>query len=134
MIDVDKLIYETLGELDLDGVEERVFRNRAPEDTPEPFLVFSKSSGRPAYTLADESHRSFLYVVKVIDRGDDQASAAAIDSQVRSALTDAVDGATLESGATVINLRREGDVEYEEVERGVTYQHVGGTYRVHISL
>lgn len=114
----------------------RVYRSKAPEGVEFPYVVFFKSSGQASYTHGRRSSRRFLYTVKVVDDGEDQSVAAAADKLIDTALTDGVlDGDALAGGAgTILNARRASDVEYEELEAGITYQHVGGTYRVHIAV
>ena len=66
-------------------------------------------------------------MIKAIDRSPWPKSAGDIDTQIDSVMQDASLSIT---GHTLIECRRESDIYLVEDLDGVTYQHVGGLYRI----
>lgn len=112
-----------------------IWKRRAPESTPFPIIVFQQMAGTPSYNLPRQAYKEFVYVVKVIDVGDDNETACDIDAAINVALTDnALEQTELvDNAGTVMAIaysRRESDIEYEEEDKpGRRLQHVGGAYR-----
>jgi hypothetical protein len=104
-----------------------VFNMIAPQDTPPPYVVFQAMSKVDDYFSFTGRGGSALYMVKVIDRSSWPKSASDIDTQVDSALQDA---SLSISGHSSLYCRRESDLYLVEDVNGVTYQHIGGIYRI----
>lgn len=116
-----------------------VYRGHVDEGDALPAVVFTKSAGTSVYTKvrADkrDAYRVFVYIVKAVGEGDNQDGCAAIDRLIDNALTDnALEGVVLDNGeGVIVSCRRQTDIEYEERTDGVTYQHIGGSYRVYVT-
>jgi len=106
-----------------------VHRAKAPLGTAYPYVVFTPE---PAPGLGDvltgEAWLDMAWDVKVIDKSDSAAAADAAYAAVHARLQDA----TLSiAGHSLMYCRRRGLIAYDEDgEGGVTYQHVGGRYRI----
>jgi hypothetical protein len=104
-----------------------VFNGVAPQGTEPPFVVFSALSKTDDYFAYTERGGQAIYMVKAIDRSPWPKSAGDIDTQVDSVMQNASLSIT---GHTLIECRRESDIYLTEDLDGVTYQHVGGLYRI----
>ena len=104
-----------------------VFNGVAPQGTEPPFIVFSALSKTDDYFAYTERGGQAIYMVKAIDRSPWPKSAGDIDTQVDSVMQNASLSIT---GHTLIECRRESDIYLTEDLDGVTYQHVGGLYRI----
>jgi hypothetical protein len=107
-----------------------VWRGKAPEGSTYPLIVFSKASGERAYLLGKHKRRELVYMVKAIGLGDDQTAAGAIDERVDALLTFQPLNLSPHSWEATT---READIDFPESSDGVTFQHVGGTYRVRVT-
>jgi hypothetical protein len=136
MLEVNQALYQALSAALAGEVGDRIFPRQAPEGTATPYVVYFKSGGSHRYTFRRRVMRSMPYVVKVVDAGWDNENAHRIDALIDQLLTDgAFDGTILAGGGKVQDARREGDLEYQEDdEPGAAFQHVGGVYRVVVSL
>lgn len=137
MIEVEQAIVTLLeSDAELDsygpGGQMSVWRNLAPEGEPLPFILLVKQAGSRIYAKQSLLVRDLLYVVKAVDTGHDHSRAAAIDARVNALLTDGT--LTLPSPLRHLATRRTADIDYEETDAGVTYQHLGGTYRVQVAV
>ncbi len=104
-----------------------VFNGIAPQGTEPPFVVFSAMSKTDDYFAYTERGGQAVYMIKAIDRSPWPKSAGDIDTQIDSVMQDASLSIT---GHTLIECRRESDIYLVEDLDGVTYQHVGGLYRI----
>lgn len=108
------------------------FRGIAPEGTEAPYVVFFQSSAITEYANGGARAKKVLYTIKAVDAGDDQTRANEIDARLKALLTDnlGLDASLYK----VIELRPISDVDYIERTDGITYQHVGAVYRVHLAV
>ena len=104
-----------------------VFNGVAPQGTEPPFVVFQAMSKVDDYYAYTERGGSAIYMVKAIDRSIWPKTAGDIDTQIDSVMQDASLSIT---GHTLISCRRKEDIYLVEDTGGVTYQHVGGLYRI----
>lgn len=110
------------------GYSKAIYHNVAPAGAGFPYVLFSKQSGVPTETLAaPTAFQTDVWLVKAVDQDTTANDAEAAASRVTVLLNDA---ALSISGASLMYLRRQSDVEYEEVTDGVRYQHVGSLYRL----
>lgn len=110
------------------GYSKAIYHQQAPQGAAFPFVVFSKSSGQPTEAFGDpDAMDTDVWLIKAVDRNTSADAAEAAAERVKVLLNDA----TLSiSGATLLYLRRQSDVEYAEVNEGVQYAHVGSLYRL----
>jgi hypothetical protein len=111
------------------GYSKAIYHNEAPTNAAFPFVTFSKSSGVPTYAMTTTSaFENDVWLVKAIDR----STSADVAESIAARLTALLNDASLSiSGATLVYLRRESDVEYPEVgDDSVMYKHVGALYRL----
>lgn len=110
------------------GYSQNIYHNMAPDNANFPLVVFSKSSGVPTEAFHDPSAlENDIWLVKAVDRNSTADTAESVSDRLKTLLNDA----TLSiSGATLLYLRRQSDVEYSELVDGVTYLHVGSLYRL----
>jgi hypothetical protein len=115
------------------GYTQGIYHEQAPDDARFPFVVFSRSSGRPveAFT-APSAYEEDMWLVKAIDRSPSGNTAEAIAAAVQSRLNDAP--LTIPGGGSLLYLRRQSDVEYVEVSNGSLYRHCGAMYRLVATL
>lgn len=105
-----------------------IYHNSAPAGANFPYVLFSKQSGVPTEAMGDPSaFENDVWLVKVLDHNTTADPAETAADRVKTLLNDA---ALSISGATLMHLRRQSDVEYEEVTGGERYQHVGSLYRL----
>lgn len=110
-----------------DLVGQRVFHQKAPKDTQLPFIVFFKQSGTPTYAFGATAFDTQSWVVKAVDRDESSDRAEDIAAAVDALLTNG--SLTLQSGS-LMDLRRQSDIDYLEDDEGVQYRHHGASYRV----
>ena len=104
-----------------------VFNSIAPEGTEPPYVVFAAMSKVDDYFAYTGRGGSAIYMVKAIDRSPWPKGAGDIDTQIDSVMQDA---SLSISGHTLLACRRESDIYLIDDQAGVTYQHVGGLYRI----
>jgi len=104
-----------------------VFNGVAPQGTEPPFVVFSAMSKTDDYFAYTERGGEAIYMIKAIARSPWPKVAGDIDTQIDSVMQDASLSIT---GHTLIECRRESDIYLVEDLDGVTYQHIGGLYRI----
>lgn len=109
------------------GVSKSIYHEQAPDGARFPFVLFSKSSGTPRYSLGALAMDNELWLIKGIDRSGSADTADGIASRLDALLTD---GTISISAKTQLYLRRESDVEYGEVVDGVRYKHTGAFFRL----
>lgn len=110
------------------GYSKAIYHNQAPAGAAYPYVIVAKESGVPTEAFGDPSAlENDVWLVKAVDRSTSADIAESIAARIAVLLNDA----TLSiSGATLLYLRRQSDVEYTELTAGVTYQHVGSLYRL----
>lgn len=110
------------------GYSKAIYHQQAPAGAEFPLIVFQKTSGTPTEAFgAPNAFENEIWMVKGIDRASSADTAEAIQARLKALLNDA---ALSISGSTLQYLRRQSDVEYPEVDDGVTYQHAGSNYRL----
>lgn len=110
------------------GYSKAIYHNQAPAGADHPFIIFNKQSGTPTEAFQDPSaFETDVWLVKAIDRNTSADPAEAIADRIKVLLNDA---SLSISGATLLYIRRQSDVEYGEVTDGVRFQHVGALYRL----
>jgi Protein of unknown function (DUF3168) len=106
-----------------------IYHRRAPLDANFPLIIFSKQSGVPIWCFDGEPLANQLWIFKGVDRAESASRAEDIDKRIGQVLTDPV--MTLSDG-TLLYMRRESDVDYEEGDSDILIHHVGGSYRTYI--
>lgn len=110
------------------GRAKSIYHAYAPDNAAFPFIILSKQSGVPTEAFqAPSAFETDVWLVKAVDRSDSADTAEAAAERVKVLLNDA---ALSISGASLMYLRRQSDVEYEETEDGVRYIHVGSLFRL----
>lgn len=110
------------------GYSKAIYHNTAPAGASFPYVLFNKQSGVPTEAMTDPSaYETDVWLVKAVDKSTSADPAEAAAERVKTLLNDA---SLSISGASLLYLRRQSDVEYEEVTDGVRYQHVGSLYRL----
>jgi hypothetical protein len=110
------------------GYSKSIYHQQAPGGAQFPFVVFQKQAGTPTEAFGDpDAMDTDVWLIKAVDRSTSADGAEAVQARLQALLNDA----TLSiSGATLLYLRRQSDVEYPEVSDGVTYNHAGALYRL----
>ena len=102
----------------------------APPTGRFPFVIFNKQSGTPIQRFGGNAYDTHLWLVKAVAR--DTSSSTAED--IAKAIDDLLDFGTITvSGATLLFLARDSDVDYVETDGDQTYRHHGALYRVAIA-
>jgi len=110
----------TLGALATGGVHHR----KATQGKKPPFVIFFKSTGVPTWTFAGPPMDREVWVVKGV--GVRQV-AEEIDRRCKELLN----GTTLTiDGKVHQDIRHIGDIDYDEIDEGERYDHVGAEYRI----
>lgn len=106
-----------------------IYHRRAP-GAAFAFILFQKQAGTPMWAFSGRPVDSQLWLIKGIDRSSSASKAEDISKRIDLVLTDPV--MTLSDG-TLLYLRRESDVDYDEGDDpdNIIY-HVGGSYRTFI--
>lgn len=99
----------------------------APPTGAYPLLVFSKSSGTQVQRFGGEAYKTTLWLVKGVAFG----KSASVAEDIDKAVFDLLNFSTLTiTGASVMHMARESDVEFPETQGDDIYHHVGGLYRL----
>lgn len=110
------------------GFSKSIYFQQAPDDAPFPFVVFNRQSGLPTEAFqAPSALETDVWLVKAVDRDTTADDAEAIAARIQALLNDA---SLSISGATLLYLRRQSDIDYSEVHDAVQYKHVGALYRL----
>lgn len=111
------------------GWSKSIFHRHAPDEATYPFVVFAKSSGVPTYAnVTKPAFETDVWLVKALDRNTTADRAETVSARLDALLTDA--SLSIAGGDTVVWLRRQSDVDFEEVEGGENFIHVGSLYRL----
>jgi hypothetical protein len=110
------------------GYSKSIYYQQAPAGATYPLVIFNKQSGVPTEAFADPSaFDTDIWLVKAIDKNTTADPAEAIQARLIALLNDT----TLSiSGGTLLYLRRQSDVEYPELENGVSFKHAGSLFRL----
>jgi hypothetical protein len=110
------------------GYSKSIFYQQAPSNAAYPFVVFAKQAGIPAEAFTDASaYETDTWLVKAVDRADSADVAESVSARCAVLLNDA--SLTI-SGASLLYLRRQSDLDYSELDEGVRFVHVGSLYRL----
>lgn len=110
------------------GYSKAIYDGNAPQGASFAYVILNRQDGRPTYAFTTvPAYEQDIWLVKAIDRGPTADNAEAIAARLNALLTD---GVLSISGATQLYLRRESDVDYQEVENAVKVHHVGSLYRL----
>jgi hypothetical protein len=110
------------------GYSKSIYYQIVPANAGFPFVVFQKQAGTPTQAFGSPSAmETEVWLVKGIDRDTTADDAEAIQARIMALLNDTT--LTI-SGSTLQFLRRESDIDYSEVDDGVTYRHAGSLYRL----
>lgn len=110
------------------GFTQAIYHFEAPEDVKFPFVIFSKSSGVPTEAMGKPSaYETDVWLIKAVDQSSSADKAEAVAARITVLLNDA---SLSISGANLMFLRRQSDVDYSEMSDGVSYRHCGSLYRL----
>ena len=110
------------------GYSKSIYFQTSPSGAAFPMVVFQRQAGTPTQAFGDPSAlETDVWLVKGVSRDTQADSAEAISARVAVLLNDT---SLSISGATLLFLRRESDVEYPETIDGVMYHHAGSYYRL----
>lgn len=127
-VNLDTAVYNVLNvEAVTNEATGGVFNSLAPQGIAPPFIVFQAMSKVDDYFAYTGRGGQAIYMVKVISRSPWPKEGGDIDTQIDSVMQDASLSIT---GHTLLSCRRESDIYFTEDQAGVTFQHVGGTYRI----
>lgn len=111
------------------GYAKSIFHSEAPANASYPFVIFNKQSGVPTEAMGDPSAlENDIWLLKAVDRNNTADPAEAVSDRIKALLNDA--SLSLAGGASLLYLRRQSDVEFEELTDGVRFKHVGSLYRL----
>lgn len=137
-ISVDEAVFnilnvESMLALDLDGgaILGGVFNGVAPKRgdpnyVEPPFVIFQFMTNIPNWTFS-KRFGDGRYLVKAVSKTPWPREASKIDTQIDTLMEDAV--LTI-PGFDQIECRRVQDVSFPEVDGSITWQHIGGIYRI----
>ena len=110
------------------GYSKSIFYQLAPAGAAFPFVIFQRQSGTPTEAFTDPSAvETDVWMVKAVDKNSSADTAESIQARVAFLLNDA---ALSVSGASLMYVRRQSDIDYSELADGETYRHAGSLYRV----
>jgi hypothetical protein len=110
------------------GYTKNIYHQYAPPSAAFPLVIFQKISGVAVEAFHDPSaFDTDVWSVKGVDRNTSADLAESVADRLVTLLNDAPLSI---SGKTLMYLRRQSDVEYAEVDEGVTYHHVGSLFRL----
>lgn len=116
------------------GWSKSIFYEVAPEGARFPFVVFSKSSGLPTWTMTNSGTAAFdseVWQFKAVDRQTPTTNSADGAETIMARVEQLLSDASLSiSGRSLMFLRRESDIDYSEVVDGLTYRHSGADFRL----
>jgi len=110
------------------GYSKSIYHQQAPAGAGFPYVLFQKQAGTPTEAFGDPSAvDTDVWMVKAVDRNTTADPAESAAARIIALLNDAPLSI---SGATLLYLRRQSDVEYPEEIDGQMYQHVGSLFRL----
>jgi hypothetical protein len=110
------------------GYAKSIYHQEAPAGAGYPLVVFQRQAGRPTEAFGAPSvMENDVWLIKAVDHSTSADTAEAVAARIQTLLNDA---SLSISGASLLYLRRQSDVEYPEVTDGERYAHCGALYRV----
>lgn len=110
------------------GYAQSIYYQQAPQGARFPYVIFSKQSGLPRETFGlPSAFETDVWLVKGVDQSESADTAEAIQARLAALLNDA--NLSI-SGRQTMYLRRESDVDYDEVDDGEQYRHSGSLFRL----
>jgi hypothetical protein len=105
-----------------------VYRDVAPENVPDPFVIVGLQAHRDVYEQASApAYEEPIYLVKAVAKDTDGAGAKSAAARIHALLH----GATLTiSGFTPMDCKRIERIAFTERDGPVYWQHNGGLYQV----
>ena len=127
----DAQIGAALGLVAGQSIGSRVWEGVAPEGTPFPHVVFTVVEPQDIGTVP--LIRVMVRVglqVKAIGKGPSYRPLIPVVQRIDAALQGAVNRPTSQGGM-VLSCERVSAIQYPEMDQGVEYRHLGGTFQVH---
>lgn len=113
-------------------IGDRVWDNDAPQDSDEPYVVFSYAGGSDLVTVgAGRVYHSARYSIKVVAQADSRDEVEAAANRMDELLHPAGPNLPI-AGGELVSCIREDIIDYTESEEGRRYKHLGGTYRLKV--
>lgn len=110
------------------GYAQNIFYQSAPEGAGWPLVIFNKQSGVPTEAMTRPAALvTEVWLIKGIDHASSADNVEQIGARLRELLNDANLSISLE---TCLYLRRQSDVDYQEITNGETYLHSGSLFRL----
>jgi hypothetical protein len=110
------------------GYAKSIYHQEAPAGVGYPLVIFQRQTGRPTEAFgAPSAMENDVWLVKAVDHSTSADTAEAVAARIQVLLNDA---ALSISGASLLYLRRQSDIEYPEVTDGERYAHAGALYRL----
>jgi hypothetical protein len=111
------------------GYGHSIYYQSAPDSAAYPLIIFNKQSGIPTEAFTDpDALDDEIWLIKAIDHNPTADTAEAISQRCAALLNDY--NLSLAGGAKHLFLRRQSDVDYQELAAGETYVHCGSLYRL----
>lgn len=108
-----------------------VWRNLAPANTPPPYCIFQKQSGRDVSTVAGiRIMDNLLYTVKCVGLKTTYVATLAAAAAYVDADLHRKSGTV--TGASIFACTRQEPFSLDELVAGIEYTHLGGTYRLFV--
>lgn len=115
---------------DLLATTTSIYHRRAPLSAAFPYIIFSKQSGVAEYAFTGSPLDNQLWLFKGVDRSPASSKAEDINKRICAVLDDPP---MVLSDGTLLYMRRESDVDYEEgSDPDQLIHHVGSLYRTMI--
>lgn len=115
------------------GYAHSIYYQSAPDTAAYPLVIFNKQAGNPTEAFADpDALDTEIWLIKGVDHNSIAGPAEAVSERLAALLNDnPVSIAGSESTAPYQPyLRRQSDVDYQELASGETYVHSGSLYRL----
>ena len=107
-----------------------VWADTAPVGTTEPFVTFTKVAGRDHKAIGSiRVWEDCLYDVKATKADTKYTDLDAAADRIDAVLHDV---AATVTGGRIVQCTRESGLRLSEVTDGVSYRHLGGTYRLQV--
>ena len=107
-----------------------VYPAPAPQNANAPYVVYQAASPSVPQRVmggGGVAYENAVYIVKAVAEGPSAGLAGTIAVQIDAALDNQ---ALTITGYTAMACLREQDIDFPEVEGGITFRHRGGLYRV----
>jgi len=111
------------------GYNHAIYYQSAPDSAAFPLVIFSKQAGTPTEAFGDpDAVDDEIWLIKAVDHAPGADAAEAASERVTSLLDDQT--LSLAGGAACLYLRRQSDIDYQELAAGEVYCHAGALYRL----